>query len=938
MVPAAENPLDLAPWAESPTDGRPPGADTRGRSAEHLHTSPAAERVANAARAQGLDPAELAEWIESLDQVIAHYGEGPTLKLIEALIRRARLGPSRMPALVQTPYVNTIPPALEPPYPGDDVIEKRIRRIIRWNAVAMVLRANKRFPGIGGHLSTYASAATLYEVGFNHFFRGKEGERPADIIYFQGHASPGIYARAFLEGRITTEQMDHFRREVGRQGLSSYPHPWLMPDFWEFPTVSMGLGPISAIYQARFYRYLVNRGLLPRGEEEARVWAFLGDGETDEPESLGSLSIAAREGLDNLIFVINCNLQRLDGPVRGNGKIIQELEAVFHGAGWNVIKVIWGREWDQLLARDADGLLVKRMNEVVDGRFQRYSTEDGAYTRKDFFGADPRLLALVDHLSDEEIQRLRRGGHDAHKVYAAYQAAASHRGSPTVILAKTVKGWTLGEGAEGRNVSHQAKKLNLSDLRAFRDLLELPIPDSQLEEAPFYMPPADSPVVQYLRDRRAALGGAVPRRFVQKRPLATPPREFFAEFLEGTKPGLDASTTQAYARILARLLAEPEIGKRIVPIIPDEARTFGLEALFRKYGIYSAVGQLYEPVDYNLLISYREAKDGQMLEEGITEAGSLASFTAAGTAYATYGEPMIPMYIFYSMFGFQRTGDSIWAAGDSRAKGFLFGATAGRTTLSGEGLQHQDGHSHLLASTVPNVRAYDPAFAYEVALIIQDGLARMYADGENVFYYVTLQNEAYPQPALPDGVADQVIRGLYRFRPAPIAPRAPGLSAQLLGSGSILNEVLRAQTLLAERFGIAADVWSAPSYQLLRRDALQAERWSRLHPAASPRRPYVAEQLDGTSGPIVAASDYMKAVPDQIARWVRGGLTSLGTDGYGRSDTRPALRRHFEVDAESIAIATLSRLKDIGVISADVVQDAMGEFQIDTEGIDPVEA
>ncbi len=932
MVPAPETPPDVRNWNPPRAGGRAPGPQSD-LSREALVSELA--RIHAQARPMPMDSAELAEWIESLDQVIAHYGPGATQHLIEALIRRARIGPSRMPSLVQTPYVNTIPPEEEPHYPGDELIEKRIRRIIRWNAVAMVLRANKRFPGIGGHLSTYASAATLYEVGFNHFFRGKDGEQPGDIIYFQGHASPGIYARAFLEGRIATEQMEHFRREVAGRGLSSYPHPWLMPEFWEFPTVSMGLGPLSAIYQARFYRYLVNRGLIPGSDDEPRVWAFLGDGETDEPEALGSLSIAAREKLDNLIFVVNCNLQRLDGPVRGNGKIIQELEAVFHGAGWNVIKVIWGREWDPLLARDTDGLLVKRMNEVVDGRFQRYSTEDGAYTRKDFFGSDPRLLDLVSHLTDEEIEKLRRGGHDAHKVFAAYAAACAHKGSPTVILAKTVKGWTLGEGAEGRNVSHQAKKLNLSDLRAFRDLLELPIPDSQLEDAPFYMPPADSPVIQYLKERRAALGGAVPKRLARRRPLATPPLEYFQEFLEGSKPGLDASTTQVFARLLARLLAEPAIGKRIVPIIPDEARTFGLEALFRKYGIYSSVGQLYEPVDHNLLISYREAMDGQMLEEGITEAGSMASFTAAGTAYATFGEPMIPMYIFYSMFGFQRTGDSIWAAGDSRAKGFLLGATAGRTTLSGEGLQHQDGHSHLLASTVPNIRAYDPAFAYEIAVIIQDGLNRMFAEDETVLYYITLQNEAYPQPPMPQGVAEDLIRGLYRLRPATIEPAGPGLRSQLLGSGSILNEVLAAQALLGERFGVAADVWSAPSYQLLRRDALMTERWNRLHPTESPRRAFVQDMLDGTEGPVVAASDFMTAVPDQIARWVRGGLTTLGTDGYGRSDTREALRRHFEVDAASIAVAALARLKEQGVVTPELVQKAIREFHIDPDWADP---
>ena len=924
-----------------PEASEPPAESEPAQKPSETGTTPAdlapdAMPVAAETPAAELEPEEVSEWIESLDDISERYGPTGAQKLIELLIRRVRLDPSDMPSLVQTPYINTIAPDEEPSYPGDQVLEKRIRRIIRWNAVAMVLRANKHFPGIGGHLSTYASAATLYEVGFNHFFRGKDGDRPGDIIYFQGHASPGIYARAFLEGRITREQMEHFRREVVRgQGLSSYPHPWLMPDFWEFPTVSMGLGPISAIYQARFYRYLVNRGILPGGADEPRVWAFVGDGETDEPEALGSLSIATREKLDNLIFVVNCNLQRLDGPVRGNGKIIQELEAVFHGAGWNVIKVVWGSEWDDLLARDTDGVLVKRMNEVVDGRFQRYSVEDGSYIRQDFFGADPRLLALVEHLSDDEIERLRRGGHDASKVYAAYAAACEHRGAPTVILAKTVKGWTLGEGAEGRNVSHQAKKLNLSDLRAFRDVLELPIPDSQLEEAPFYMPPPDSPVIQYLHERRSKLGGSVPKRTVRPNPLPVPPLDFFSEFFEGSKPGLDVSTTMVFAKILARLLADPNIGKRIVPIIPDEARTFGLEALFKKHGIYSAVGQLYEPVDHHLLISYREAKDGQMIEEGITEAGSMASFTAAGTAYAIHGEPMIPMYIFYSMFGFQRTGDQIWAAGDSRARGFMFGATAGRTTLSGEGLQHEDGHSHLHASTVPNCRAYDPAFAYEVAVIIWDGLRRMYAEEEDVFYYITLQNENYPMRPMPEGALDGIIRGLYRFRTAQAEPRAKGLRCQLLGSGSILNEVLKAQVLLAERFGVAADVWSATSYMLLRREALQVERWNRLHPGEPRRRAYVETALAGAEGPILAASDFMKAVPDQIARWVPGGLTALGTDGYGRSDTREALRRHFEVDAESIAVAALARLAERGFIKPDVVAKAIAEFKLDPDRIDP---
>ncbi len=893
--------------------------------------------VQAAAAVAQLDTGELAEWLEALDEVIRDQGREAAQVLLEALIRRARLQPAQHPALFQTPYLNTIAPSGEPTYPGDEALEKHIRRVIRWNAVAMVVRANNAFPGIGGHMSTYASAATLYEVGFNHFFRGPEGDRPADMVYFQGHASPGIYARAYLEGRLTSEQMEHFRREVSGRGLSSYPHPWLMPEFWQFPTVSMGLGPISAIYQARFNRYLKNRGFI--GDQgEPHVWAFLGDGETDEPEALGALSVAARERLDNLTFVVNCNLQRLDGPVRGNGKIIQELETVFRGAGWNVIKVVWGREWDPLVARDDTGLLVKRMGEVVDGEYQRYSIDSGGYTRQHFFGRYPELAQLVAHLSDNEIRHLRRGGHDARKVHAAYKAALEYEGGPTVILAKTVKGWTLGEGAEGRNATHQQKKLSLKELGAFRDLLELPIPDNRLEKAPFYLPPPESEEMQYLRERRRALGGALPQRRLNQKTLEVPDIEFFDEFLQGTRENLDVSTTQAFARLLARLLAEPKIGKRIVPIIPDEARTFGLEALFKKYGIYSTVGQLYEPVDHDMLISYREAIDGQMIEEGITEAGSMASFTAAGTAYANHGEPMIPMYIFYSMFGFQRTGDQVWAAGDSRAKGFMLGATAGRTTLSGEGLQHEDGHSHVLASTVPSVKAYDPAFAYEVAVIIQHGLREMYVDLKDVFYYITLQNEAYAMPPMPEGVAEGVIRGLYRFREAPEPPKDSALRVQLLGSGSILNEVLHAQAILGERYGVAADVWSATSYLQLRRDGLAAQRWNRLHPTSDPRRAYVADCLDEAPGPVIAASDYMQSVPDQITRWVRGGLTSLGTDGYGRSDTREALRRHFEVDAAHIVVAALKRLADLKALEATVVAGAIESFEIDPETVDPVDA
>ncbi|MBI2921001.1 MAG: pyruvate dehydrogenase (acetyl-transferring), homodimeric type [Planctomycetes bacterium] len=875
-----------------------------------------------------VDPAETGDWTESLDAVVAHHGVERAYFLLNTLLKRAQVNRVRLPALVQTPYINTIRPEAEPVFPGDEEMERRIRRIIRWNAVAMVVRANHNFPGIGGHLATYASAANIYEVGFNHFFRGKTDTQDGDQVFFQGHSAPGIYARAFLEGRLTIEQMDRFRREVERgKGLSSYPHPWLMPDFWEFPTVSMGLGPMSAIYQARFNRYLRDRGI--RNTDESHVWAFLGDGECDEPEALGALSLAAREGLDNLTFIVNCNLQRLDGPVRGNGKIIQELEAIFHGSGWNVIKVIWGRRWDPLIASDKDGVLVRRMGEAVDGEYQRYSTEGGAYTREHFFGKDPRLLKLVDHLSDDDIRRLRRGGHDQKKNYAAFKAAIGHKGQPTVILAKTVKGWTLGGSVEAKNVAHQQKKMGIEELKKFRDVLYLPIADGKLGDAPFYHPGEDSPEVQYLRERRKALGGYVPQRVVRKKPLAVPPLEKFDYFLKGTKE--DVSTTGAFVRILADLCKDPAIGKRVVPIIPDEARTFGMEALFKSLGIYSSVGQLYEPVDAKMLLSYREAKDGQVLEEGITEAGSMASFLSAATSYATHGEPMIPFYIFYSMFGFQRVGDQAWQVGDARGRGFLLGATFGRTTLNGEGLQHQDGHSHLLASTIPTIRAYDPAFAFEIAVIIQDGLRRMFAEHEDCYYYISIQNENYAMPAMPEGAADGILKGLYLFRKSPLAK---GIKAQIFGSGSIMTCALAAQTILAEKFGVSADVWSATSYLNLRREALEAERWSLLHPDSAPRVPLVQQVLKGAEGPIVSASDSMKAVPDQIARWVPQ-MYALGTDGFGRSDTREALRRHFEIDAGSIAVAVLSQLSRRGLVKPAVVAKAIAEFGLDPERADP---
>jgi pyruvate dehydrogenase E1 component len=883
-----------------------------------------------------IDPAETDDWMQSLDDVVEQEGETRARFLVYKLLKRARQLQIGLPPLTQTRYINTISPEQEPTFPGDEAMELRIRRIIRWNAVAMVLRANTQFSGIGGHLSTYASSASLYEVGFNHFFRGKDGEGSGDQIFYQGHAAPGIYARAFLEGRLGEEELDHFRRETipGKRGLSSYPHPRLMPDFWEYPTVSMGLGPISAIYQARFNRYLQNRGLLDTSG--SRVWAFLGDGETDEPESLGALHVAAREGLDNLTFVVNCNLQRLDGPVRGNGKIIQELEAVFRGSGWNVIKVIWAREWDELLARDVDGLLVQQMNETLDGEFQKFSVAGGAYIREHFFGPDPRLRKLVEHLSDDDLAKLRRGGHDYRKLYAAYKAATEHKGAPTVILAKTVKGWTLGSGVEARNMTHQAKKLSENELRVFRDRLQLPIPDAKLKDAPYYHPGPDSEEVQYLQERRRQLGGPVPRRVVRAAALPAPSPAMDAEFSGGSQTAV--STTMVFTRILRNLIRDPDLGPRIVPIIPDEARTFGMDPLFKEVGIYTALGQRYEPVDSDLVLSYREATDGQVLEEGITEAGSMASFQAAGTAYASHGLATIPFYIFYSMFGFQRTGDQMWAFADARGRGFLMGATAGRTTLAGEGLQHDDGHTHIHASTVPNVRAYDPAFAYELAAIVRDGIVRMYGPNpEDVFYYVTLYNENYVQPARPDGVSDEdILRGLYRFAAAPDAGR-DAHPARLVGSGPILGQVLAARDLLAEKFGVAAEVWSAPSFPLLRRDALEAERWNRLHPEAKdPRVPTVSRLLPPDGGPIIAATDWMKALPDMVARWLPSTYLSLGTDGFGRSGTREDLRALFEIDAPHIAAATLVSLVRCGALPAKTATKAIRELGIDPEKADPL--
>ena len=879
-----------------------------------------------------IDPEETQEWIESLQSVMRDSGMTRARALVRTLLQRARSLNLGVPELVQTPYINTIPPEQEQPFPGDEKMEKRIRRLERWNAVVMVTRANLRNDGIGGHISTYASSAALYDVGFNHFFRGKDDGSAGDHVFFQGHASPGIYARAFLEGRIPEFRMDMFRREsVPGKGLSSYPHPRLMPDFWEFPTVSMGLGPLTGIYQARFNRFLQARKIV--NTENSRVWCFLGDGECDEPEALGSLFLASREKLDNLIFVVNCNLQRLDGPVRGNGKIIQELEMIFRGAGWNVIKVIWGREWDELLRNDRDGVLLDKMNETVDGAYQKLATSKGDYIRERFFGPDPRLRKLVEHLSDQELESLRRGGHDYRKLYSAYKLAVDHKGAPTVILAKTVKGWALGEGFLGKNVTHQLKKMNLDQLREFRSILELPLTDKQLEEAPYYHPGPDSPEIQYLLERRAALGGFLPKRVVRSQPLTLPSSDLYDEFKSGTGTSREVSTTIAFVRLLRLLMRNKEIGRRVVTIVPDEARTFGMDSMFKEFGIYSSLGQLYESVDAGMLLSYHESKEGQILEEGITEAGSTASFTAAGISYATHGEPMIPFYLFYSMFGLQRTGDLFWAFGDARGRGFALGATAGRTTLNGEGLQHQDGHSHVLASVIPCICAYDPAFAYEVAMIVKDGLRRMYQKGEDVFYYITIYNENISHPPMPEGVEEGILKGLYLFRPASEKMKH---HVQLFGSGTIMQSVLKAQTLLAEKFRISSDVWSATSYQQLRNAALSADRWNRLHPESNPLVPHVVGALQDVSGPIIAATDFQKTVPDLIRPWVTQRYVTLGTDGYGRSDTREALRRFFEVDAESITVAALHALSRDGLIPAKEVSNAIKELGLDPEKLDPL--
>jgi pyruvate dehydrogenase E1 component len=878
------------------------------------------------------DPQETAEWLEAWDQILDEDNPRRAIYLLNKLTERARFAGLNIPARFNTPYCNTIPVEEESPYPGNLEIERRIKSIIRWNAMAMVVRQNKKDPGIGGHIATYASIATLMEVGFNHFFRAAIADQPGDFVYFQGHASPGIYSRAFLEGRLSEKRLENFRHELRDEpGLSSYPHPWLMPDFWHFPTVSMGLASLNAIYQARFMRYLENRGLV--APTDRKVWAFLGDGEMDEPESMGSLTLASREKLDNLVFVINCNLQRLDGPVRGNGQIVQELEAAFRGAGWNVVKVLWGRSWDPIFAKDRTGILLKRMGECVDGEYQSFRAKDAQFLREHFFGKYPELAELVADLSDEDLWSLRRGGHDSIKVFNAYKRAFEHRGQPTVILAKTIKGYGLGpSGGEGRNLAHQAKKLDEDDLVNMTDRFDLPISEEDARDVRFYMPPADSPEIIYLHERRKALGGHYPQAREDAGKLEMPPLDNFKEQLAGSD-GREVSTTMAFVRILTNLLKDKSIGKRIVPIIPDEARTFGMESLFRQVGIYASQGQLYEPHDSDIFLYYKESKDGQILEEGITEAGSMCSFTAAGTAYANYRTVMIPFYTFYSMFGFQRIGDFAWAFADSRGKGFLMGATAGRTTLNGEGLQHQDGHSHVLASTIPTCAAYDPAYAYEIAVIIQDGLRRMYQEQEDLFYYITIYNENYAQPPMPEGIEEGIIKGIYKLKPGNGKAKA-----HLWGSGPMLNEALRAQQILAEQYKVHTDVWSVTSYNELRRQALRVERWNRLHPAEEEQKPYIAEAMEKTEGPIIASSDYLKIVPDQLAPWLGGRLISLGTDGFGRSENRDYLRRHFEINAESIVASTLSRLAREGKFNAKKAAQAMIDLGVNSETIDPAVA
>jgi pyruvate dehydrogenase E1 component len=893
------------------------------------HSSGANGKPPEVTDSPDVDAVETTEWLEAIDAVVARDGPERAKELLTRVIERAQHAGTGPIASLNTAYVNTIPVDREPTLPGDPLVERRLRSIVRWNAMAMVVRANKESSELGGHIASFQSLATLYEVGFNHFWHAPSDDHGGDLVYFQGHSSPGNYARAYLEGRLSEEQLDRFRQEVDGDGLSSYPHPWLMPDFWQFPTVSLGIGPITSIYQARFMKYMGNRDLADTAGR--KVWAFLGDGEMDEPESMGSIGLAGREKLDNLIWVVNCNLQRLDGPVRGNGKIIQELESDFRGAGWNVIKVVWGARWDPLLAADTDGALVKVMEDCVDGDYQTFKSRDGAYVRENFFGRDPRLLERVKDMTDDEIWFLNRGGHDQQKVYAAYQAAVQHTGQPTVILAKTIKGYGMGVSGEGQMITHQAKKMTEAALLAFRDRFELPLTDDQVKRAEYYKPPADSPEMTFLRERRAELGGSLPARQQRAQPLAAPEVEMFKSQLEGSGDR-EVSTTMSFVRILSALLRDKTIGPRVVPIVPDESRTFGMEGLFRQVGIYSPVGQLYRPQDSEQLMFYKEDQHGQILEEGITEAGSISSFVAAGTSYSAHATSMVPFYIYYSMFGYQRVGDLVWAAGDSRTRGFMLGGTAGRTTLNGEGLQHEDGHSHLLFSVVPNCRAYDPAFGYELAVIVQDGLHRMLDEQQDVFYYITLMNENYRHPAMPEGSRDGILRGMYPLREASRRSKKPVV--QLLGSGTILNEVIAAADLLESDWGVLSDVWSVTSFSQLRRDGIEVERWNMLHPGEKPRAPYVADCLDGRRGPVVASTDYIRAVPDQIRQWVAGdgrSYRTLGTDGYGRSDYRKALRRFFEIDRHYVTVAALRELADSGAVDAKVVGQAIEKYGIDVD-------
>ncbi len=883
-----------------------------------------------------VDPQETNEWLDALASVLEREGPARANFLLERLTEKARRGGAYIPYNANTAYMNTIPLSQEERSPGDAEIENQLRSLVRWNAMATVVRANKESSELGGHIASFASAATLYDVGFNHFFRAANETFHGDLVYIQGHSAPGVYARAFLEGRITEEQLSNFRQEVGGKGLSSYPHPWLMPDFWQFPTVSMGLGPIMAIYQARFMRYLKDRGFVePQGR---KVWAFMGDGEMDEPESLGAISLAGREQLDNLVFVVNCNLQRLDGPVRGNGKIIQELEAAFRGAGWNVIKVIWGSYWDPLFMRDTKGLLLKRMEECVDGEYQRFKANDGAYVRKHFFGKYPELLEMVANMSDDDIWRLNRGGHDPHKVYAAYAAAMKHKDQPTVILAKTVKGYGMGEAGEGQNITHQQKKMGTASIRAFRDRFNLPISDDKLGEVPFYKPPEDNPEMKYLRERVTAMGGSLPARRRKAGPLQVPALAAFEQQLKGTD-GREISTTMAFVRILSTIIRDKNVGKLVVPIVPDESRTFGMEGMFRQLGIYSHVGQLYTPQDADQLMYYKEDKNGQILQEGINEAGAMCSWIAAATSYSTHNKPMIPFYIFYSMFGFQRIGDLAWAAGDMRARGFLLGGTAGRTTLNGEGLQHEDGHSHLLASTIPNCVSYDPTFAYELAVIIQDGLRRMYEEQEDVYYYITVMNENYAHAPMPEGVEKGILRGMYLLSEGKVTKKSQ-LKVQLLGSGTILREVMAGAELLEKDFGISADIWSVTSFNELRRDGIETARWNMLHPQDERRASYVEQCLRERAGPVIAATDYMKVYADQIRGFLPqpAHYSVLGTDGFGRSDTRKALRRFFEVDRHYVAVAALKALADQEALPRKKVAEAVKQYGLDPDKANPARA